>query len=335
MSLIYFQFSGRRPITTIISQKPSVLLKFSVLPLKDKLDLVHQMTENSTVTDQSNTDYSRFESKFRYNFLWKSKLYQSTARIVVPVFYKLRIRMNPNNTIYIHDGPGTFSKRMRLHIPLLLLSSNQAFCILYSLKDMGNTTHFDQVGLRYDAEYADVIHVHVSGNEPVRLPPCVAESAKTSQQKESHLKNRKTHLKLSSIYEADPKDRNLLCVYNLTSTSGYINLSITEMTVRGFDWDSGFYRCFLGGAAFRSVLHRRFGRLKKQHHTRYLCHNYTSKYNMTGIYDKSMMDIVSHTKEGLIFAVYSYKHYSEVNIKATVGTTPCMGNLNYKFTGKN
>ena len=331
-------------MTTIISQKPSVWLRFSVLPLKDKLDLVHQMTENSTVIDQENPDHFRFESKFRLNFLWKSKLYQSTARIVVPVFYKLRIRTNPNNTIYIHDGPGAFSKRLRLHESLLLLSSNQAFCILYSLKDMGNSIRFDQVDLHYYAQYADVIHVNINDNEPIHLPPCVAESAKTSRRNEFHQKSWKTQVKSSSIHEADPKDRNSLCVYNLKSTSGYINQSITEMTVRGFDWDSGIYRCFLGGAAFRTVLHiysedgakryaaRMFG---KQHHTRYLCDNYTSKYNMTGIYDKSMMDIISHTKDGLIFAVYSYKHYSEVNITAIVGTTPCMGNLNFKAPGEN
>ena len=169
-------------MTTIISQKPSVWLRFSVLPLKDKLDLLHQMTENSTVIDQENPDYFRFERQFRFNFLWKSKLYQSTARIVVPVFYKLRIRMNPNNTIYIHDGPGAFSKRMRLHVALLLLSSNQAFCILYSLKDLGNSIRFDKVKLHYYAEYADVIPVYISDKEPIHLPPCVAESAKTSRQ---------------------------------------------------------------------------------------------------------------------------------------------------------
>ena len=119
---IHFQFSGRRPMTTIISQKPSVWLRFSVLPLKDKLDLQHQMTENNTVINQSNPDHFRFERQFRFNFLWKSKFYQSTSRIVVPIFYKLRIKVNPKNTIYIHDGPGVFSKRLRLHIPLLLLS---------------------------------------------------------------------------------------------------------------------------------------------------------------------------------------------------------------------
>ena len=157
-------------------------------------------------------------------------------------------------------------------------------------------------------------------------------------------KVRKNNMRPSSVDQADPNDQNLLCVYNITSSSGYINLSITEMTVRGFDWNSGFYDCFLGGAAFRTVLHfysdeeakryaaRMFG---KEHHTRYLCDNYTSKYNMKGMYDKSMMDVISHTKDGLIFTVYSYKHYSEVNIKAIVGTTPCMGNLNFKPAGEN
>ena len=335
-------------MTTIISQKPSVWLRFSVLPLEDELDLVHQMSENNTVTNQSNPHYYRSKNQFRFNFLWKSRLYQSTSRIVVPVFYKLRIKVNPNKNIYIHDGPGIFSKCLRLHFPLLILSSNQAFSILYSLKDIGNSIHFDKVNLGYYSEYDNVIHVHISGNEQMYLPPCLVESAKTSRPKWF---GRKNHFKPSSVDQADPKDRNVLCVCNLTSSSGYINLTITEMTIRGFDWDSGFYKCFLGGAAFRTVLHvyseegakkyaaRMFGR---GHHTRHLCDNYISKYNMTGIYDnmtgiydKSMMDIISHTKDGLMFAVYSYKHYSEVNIKAVVGTTPFIGNLNFKSPGKN
>ena len=48
---------------------------------------------------------------------------------------------------------------------------------------------------------------------------------------------------------------------------------------------------------------------------------------MKNIYDKSLMDIVSNTRNGLMFAVYSYKHYSHVTIRATVSTTPCKGDL--------
>ena len=124
-------------MTTIISQKPSVWLRFSVLPLKDKLDLLHQMTENSTVIDQSNPDYFRFEHQFRFNYLWKSKLYQSAARIVVPVFYKLRIRSNPNNTIYIHDGPGAFSKRLRLHVCFINIVEQPGVLYLVQFKVSG------------------------------------------------------------------------------------------------------------------------------------------------------------------------------------------------------
>ena len=48
---------------------------------------------------------------------------------------------------------------------------------------------------------------------------------------------------------------------------------------------------------------------------------------MKNIYDKPLIDIVSDTRDGLLFAVYSYKHYSHVTLRATVNTTPCKGNL--------
>ena len=72
-----------------------------------------------------------------------------------------------------------------------------------------------------------------------------------------------------------------------------------------------------------------------KHSAYYLCENFTSRYNITGRHDKSMMDIISETREGLLFAVYSYEPYSKVSIKARVSSTPCRGNLNFKHFGKN
>ena len=40
------------------------------------------------------------------------------------------------------------------------------------------------------------------------------------------------------------------------------------------------------------------------------------------------MDIVSGTKKGLIFVVYSFKGYSQVSVEATVTSTPCRGLYN-------
>ena len=66
--------------------------------------------------------------------------------------------------------------------------------------------------------------------------------------------------------------------------------------------------CFHGGRAFE----------KHQ-----LCNNYTSTPRIHN--DKYIMDIVSGNRSGLVIAVYSFKHYSQVSVEATVTLTPCKG----------
>ena len=82
--------------------------------------------------------------------------------------------------------------------------------------------------LDFCAIQTDIIHVHVSGKQSVMLPPCGGKPLQNSVNTEL----------------------NLHCIYNITSTSGYVNLSISELTVNGFNWKYIFYECFLGGAAF-------------------------------------------------------------------------------------
>ena len=321
-------------MTTIITSKPSVWVRFSTLPLHDELDLIHQVTENNTVVKQTPTRYYKWDDRFVAGFVWKSKLHHISSRVVVAVFYKLRIMLNQNNTIYVYDGPGVLSERLKLNTALLLLSGNQAFCVIYSLIYMGKYFNFKTVNLKYDADYKDIIRVHITDNRPVILPSCDMQSKRVPHKKLFHSEDKSKKL------EIDSGNKNLFCTYNITSTSGYINLSISDMRIRGFDWGSGFNPCFLGGAAFRTALHWYTEEEAKKssvrsisatkHHTRYMCDNYTSKYNMKGRFDKSMMDIISHTKKGLIFAVYSYNHYSQVHLNAIVTSTPCKGYLNYK-----
>ena len=93
---IILQLTGRRPITTIVSQTNKIFLIISVFPLRDELDFVHQVSDNRTVTYQfSNPSETHVIPSFVHNFVWRFKLFTYTARIVVYVFYKLKL--NPEN----------------------------------------------------------------------------------------------------------------------------------------------------------------------------------------------------------------------------------------------
>ena len=63
---------------------------------------------------------------------------------------------------------------------------------------------------------------------------------------------------------------------------------------------------------------------------KHFCKNYTSNPDTGKMYDKSLMNIVSDTTDGLLLVVYSFKHYSQVSVEATVTSTPCKGFVIYK-----
>ena len=108
---------------------------------------------------------------------------------------------------------------------------------------------------------------------------------------------------------------NLQCVYNITSERGYVNVSIIKLKYIGRNFvdllpKSRFHgQCYQGGVTLvRSP--------KNQH----FCNNYTSNPVTE---DKYLMNIVSDTTDGLAVVVYSFKHYSQVLVEATVTSTPC------------
>ena len=107
---------------------------------------------------------------------------------------------------------------------------------------------------------------------------------------------------------------NLHRVYNITSKRGYVNLSITQLNYIGFFYDDTtkalHLKCSQGGMAI--------GMLE-------LCNNYTSNPSIYN--DKYITGIVSGTRDGLIVSDYSFKHYSQVSVQATI-TTPCKGEFN-------
>ena len=104
-----------------------------IFPLIDELDFFHQITDNYTVTHQFNPDYASTRPKFLLSFLWKSSIFWYSAKIVMLPFYKLKIKLETQNNFYIQDGPGSFSEGVNIRYKgFVLLSSNQAFCTLFT-----------------------------------------------------------------------------------------------------------------------------------------------------------------------------------------------------------
>ena len=99
---------------------------------------------------------------------------------------------------------------------------------------------------------------------------------------------------------------NIHCIYNITSATGYINLTVTQLTTTGYDWNSAFHKCYFSGLAFKTLVSKIFSTEKlkykaprdcqaAKHSVYYVCGNFTSRYNLTGRHDKSMIDVISDT----------------------------------------
>ena len=166
-----------------------------------------------------------------------------------------------------------------------------------------------EFGLIYAGRYIGATKVHLDNSETLNLPSrTVLRSINTEVYKMSDMRK-------ETFYHG-----NLHCVYKITSDSGYVNLSITQLTYIGINYEHFIVstsekiksmHCPQGGVAFE----------KQQ-----LCNNYTSKPTIYN--DKYIMGIVSGTKEGLILVVYSFKGCSQVSLEATITSTPCRGLFN-------
>ena len=269
---------------------------------------MYQVTGNNKVREHSFV--ANVPGVFELFLIWESKIYLYTSGILVPVYLRVTVLLKYPNGIHVHDGPGMNSDQINNNKSVIHLSSFQAFVVVFT-NIMSNKYEMNQseFGLTYIGRYTAATKVHIDNSQTLNLPPCTV------------LRSINTELhKMSDMREGNLHHVNLHCVYNITSDSGYVNLSIAQLTYIGVhyehlifsrSWIRKYMHCLQGGVAF-----------EKQK----LCNNYTSKpgkYN-----DKYIMDIVSGTKKGLIFVAYSFKGYSQVSVKATVTSTPCRGLFN-------
>ena len=278
--------------------------------------------------DQGN----EFNSRILY-LIWNSTIHLITTRIKVPIYLRLIVILADTRAIHVHDGPGLLSKNMNRGNSFIYLSSFQAFVIIYKIK-WESTEILSDYGIKYYARKVQHHNISLATSQVSILPQC------TSQMH--------SNMEPLSAY-VNRHHGNKHCVYNLTTNSGYLNLSVTNLRYTGPNfYRSGFsptnkfiLHCLQGGLAYEIENDK-----KKNSKTMYqICSNYTSepavdlskcktnipRSRLTATrseYQKSVMNIISST-QSMIVVVYSYEHYSEVSFNISLMTTLCKGVPNY------
>ncbi len=246
--------------------------------------------------------------------LWKSKIYLSVAWICVEKAQRLMISLNHPHGIHVHDGPGIHSDQMNNNTSVLYLSSWAAFIVVYTEGQSQHDIQIQHCGINYQAIDVDMINVHVNNDKALALPSCSAQTGKGQGERLKKSKESQSH------YKGTEEQENLHCVYNITSEKGYTDFAIKRLTFLLHKSAEDVGNCPEGGVGFTRAYYNYLKNPRK-----FYCSNYTADIKVKSIYDKWILNIVSESRDGLIFVVYSFKYYSAVSIDATVTATPCRG----------
>ena len=292
--------TGRRPKSVFISQGPELRIHMFVLPFMGEVEIIYQVTGNTTIQEQSHPDNSL--KPFQPFLIWKSRFVVKSYRILVPVYCKLTLYSVKSGDFYVYAGPGIRSSIYLWRDPQLHLPTFQALLILIEKNYPSVSSKIPH--LKYRAQNVSHYDIHVSNFENITLPQCTHEVHKYKH-----------------------------CVFNITTEHGYVNVSVTRLTYIGVDFkyprsirSSDFRECLQGGVAFSLEMRKKFFSMK------HLCHNYSSNPNNkeTDNHDKPMMNIISSTQDGFLFVVYAFDGYSQVMVEATITSTPCEGVRRYR-----
>ena len=273
-----------------------------------RLHILYQVTDNHKITRQST------EKLYPGNFSSLSnmeKMYISTSKVVVKVHLRVKVSLMHPQGIHVHDGPGMLSDQVNHNNSVIHLSSFQAFVVLFIQNpwNYDQDTHLTEFDVTYFGRKVKALEIHVPMPQILNLPPCTIEKLTTADIFWKFYKQNKLLVKKEENWH----HRNLHCVYIITSERGYVNLSITKLTYIGYNSDdilskTSGHQCYQGGVTLiTSPRNQNF------------CNNYTSN---PATEEKYLMNIVSDTTDGLLVVVYSFKHYSQVSVEATVTSTP-------------
>ena len=231
--------------------------------------------------------------------------------------------------IHVHNGPRIDSDQVNHNSSVIHLSSFQAFVVIFIDAWPNQDDHLSEFGLSYLSRIVKATEIHIHNSVFLSLPPCedLKQTVKMTP-KEMKMTENEEEGKEKMNHE------NCHCVYKITSEMGYVNLSITSLTYIGVDFEdlnalsqSHATFCYHGGVGVSIEIAQKDPSMFQMKH---FCNNYTSNPDTEKKYDNSLMSIVSNTTDGLLLVVYSFKHYSQVSVQATVTSTPCKGLVIYK-----
>ena len=259
-----------------------------------KLEIIYQVTDSSVIQNQLYPDIT--SEPFYPLLIWRHKYILKSFRVVVPVYQRLYLYMVKPRTFTLYVGPGFQSPSFFWYKPgtWLYLPTFQSLVVLVENNEQNYNSvkvNFKGIQPSYNLTYV------LNGNRSV-LPPC--------PQHTFNLKH---------------------CLFHIYTSKEYVNLSISRMMYKGSNFEyKKMINCPQGGVAFS---------LERQVHTfgmKHLCDNYSSNPSedeLQNNYDKPLMNIISTTRMGLFFIVYSFEPYSEVFVEATVSGSPCRGVRRY------
>lgn len=330
-----FQLKGRRPRTTVISQATKTQISITVLPHIGKLDCIYQVTDNHTVTYQTLHWFAPFTQCFARNFLWKSQIFVSTAKVIAHVTTRVVVMVNltylVSGSMELFDGPGKASDKVLKFASETQMSSFQSFIVVYStnLLNNANLNAWKNYQLHYKQNNIQPIKVVVEDGKKLALPPCTPDLHQVKRESDGIQEYQVTTGFV-------PKNHH--CVYEiLSSSSHFVNVSFNRIFFHGPDTQDTFTvggnqrihgcrrHCTHGGIAFETRKPDEFENFHKlEDNIKFICENYTSDENVN-FTDKSVMNIVSGSKKGMFLVLFSYKGYSYMSVDVEISETPCKG----------
>lgn len=305
--------------TTIISRKNLFEMQLCIQLFSGRLIFFCQIIDNFTVAQQcyNITPWQKRKSPWSNPYLsmtcmllllWKQKVHLYESKIIVPFTRIIRITLSQPEGIHVHDGPGIHSDQVNNGSTAIDLTSFLAY-ILYYYTD--KSYKWCQFYVQYESCNSTNDHIHLSQRQISEHKSFHCSTLATEQNQRSY----PAHSIRRTLHHP-----NKHCVYYITSETGYVNVSVTQLFYNGYNsWDPEFYDnenpCVEGGVTFE------YNDESFQH----FCNNYTANLNLKTDENYLLPNIVSSTPNGLVVVVYSFKSYSHISLKATATATQCQG----------
>ena len=300
----YFYY-GRRGFFYLVSNKHKIMMIGIVFPTKEQNKLFSRFSiiDASEITlfkyngyvKAYDKNHCRFQSRMWYYSLTFNNTQALTYHVTVQKTLKIVVKLNCSNTNYtliFFDGPKDIFKQIKVRNNKVIFSSFQCYIKLYQ--------------------------------SPKRIQPkemmCIC--VQSLQQKLIKLSVANNNTKLS--FDNWIRNRNNL-IFNISSTRGYLNLSVLDFSFYGPNID----RCAYGGFSYVQ------SDGSKLHEIRNICdkYNHSSKNKS---FNKTLMEFVA-TNQFVLLVIYSYAPISfiskftlEISISSCRGIFPCKtgGSLN-------